>query len=72
MDVEITSTRAVTMERTKKILICGGGIAGPACAWWLTKYGFSVVVVEKASTFRDGGQAWRPDGDHRPDYLSGQ
>jgi len=44
------------MERSKKILICGGGIAGPACAWWLTKYGFSVVVVEKANGFRDGGQ----------------
>jgi 2-polyprenyl-6-methoxyphenol hydroxylase-like FAD-dependent oxidoreductase len=44
------------MKRSKKILICGGGIAGPACAWWLTKYGFSVVVVEKATAFRDGGQ----------------
>ena len=44
------------MKRPTKILICGGGIAGPACAWWLTKYGFSVVVVEKARTFRDGGQ----------------
>lgn len=44
------------MERTKKILICGAGIAGPACAWWLSKYGFSVVVAEKASAFRDGGQ----------------
>jgi 2-polyprenyl-6-methoxyphenol hydroxylase-like FAD-dependent oxidoreductase len=44
------------MERTKKILICGGGIAGPACAWWLTRYGFSVVIAEKANAFRDGGQ----------------
>jgi 2-polyprenyl-6-methoxyphenol hydroxylase-like FAD-dependent oxidoreductase len=44
------------MERAKKILICGGGIAGPACAWWLAKYGFSVVIVEKAAAFRDGGQ----------------
>lgn len=44
------------MKRSKKILICGGGIAGPACAWWLTKHGFSVVVVEKATAFRDGGQ----------------
>lgn len=44
------------MEQTRKILICGGGIAGPACAWWLNKHGFSVVVVEKASAFRDGGQ----------------
>lgn len=44
------------MQRPKKILICGGGIAGPACAWWLTKYGYSVVVAEKAGGFRDGGQ----------------
>jgi 2-polyprenyl-6-methoxyphenol hydroxylase-like FAD-dependent oxidoreductase len=44
------------MERRGKILICGAGIAGPACAWWLTNYGFSVVIVEKALTFRDGGQ----------------
>lgn len=44
------------MERTRKILICGGGIAGPACAWWLSRYGFSVVIAEKASAFRDGGQ----------------
>src|SRR5450830_455983 len=56
MGIHITSTRAVTMERRKKILICGGGIAGPACAWLLTKYGFSVLVAEKASGFRDGGQ----------------
>lgn len=44
------------METSKKILICGAGIAGPACAWWLGRYGFSVVIVEKAEAFRDGGQ----------------
>ncbi len=44
------------MERRKKILICGGGVAGPTCAYWLSEYGFEVVVVEKATTFRDGGQ----------------
>lgn len=44
------------MERTKRILICGAGIAGPACAWWLARHGYSVVVVEKAAAFRDGGQ----------------
>jgi hypothetical protein len=45
-----------TMKHDKKILICGAGIAGPACAWWLVKYGFSVVIVERARSFRDGGQ----------------
>jgi 2-polyprenyl-6-methoxyphenol hydroxylase-like FAD-dependent oxidoreductase len=44
------------MKQAKKILICGGGIAGPACAWWLARYGLPVVVVEKAAQFRDGGQ----------------
>lgn len=44
------------MKPTKNILICGGGIAGPTCAWWLTQYGFTVVVAEKADAFRDGGQ----------------
>jgi len=44
------------MKIDKKVLICGGGIAGPACAYWLHKYGYSVVIVEKAKSFRDGGQ----------------
>lgn len=56
MGVDTTNARAAIMERLKKILICGGGIAGPACAWWLTRYGFAVVIVEKANAFRDGGQ----------------
>jgi 2-polyprenyl-6-methoxyphenol hydroxylase-like FAD-dependent oxidoreductase len=44
----------MTIER--KILILGGGIAGPACAYWLHRYGYSVVIAEKAASFRDGGQ----------------
>lgn len=44
------------MKIGKQILICGGGIAGPACAYWLHRYGYSVVIVEKAKSFRDGGQ----------------
>lgn len=44
------------MKIERKILICGGGIAGAACAYWLHKYGYSVVIVEKAKSFRDGGQ----------------
>jgi len=40
----------------KKVLICGGGIAGPACGYWLATYGYSVVVAEKARSLRDGGQ----------------
>lgn len=56
MGLDITTAKASEMKQTKKILICGAGIAGPACAWWLSRYGFSVVVAEKASGFRDGGQ----------------
>jgi len=44
------------VEAERKILICGGGIAGPACAYWLQKYGYAVVIAERAATFRDGGQ----------------
>jgi 2-polyprenyl-6-methoxyphenol hydroxylase-like FAD-dependent oxidoreductase len=44
------------MESTKKILICGSGVAGPTCAYWLHKYGYSTVIVEKAKALRDGGQ----------------
>ncbi|MCV7226260.1 FAD-dependent monooxygenase [Mycolicibacterium komossense] len=44
------------MNAEKKVLICGGGIAGPACAYWLQKYGYIVVIAEKAASLRDGGQ----------------
>lgn len=44
------------MQASRKILICGAGIAGPTCAYWLQKYGYSVVIVERASALRDGGQ----------------
>ncbi|UNO43529.1 FAD-dependent monooxygenase [Streptomyces sp. MST-110588] len=39
------------------ILVSGGGIAGPALAYWLHKAGFSVTVVERAPGPRPGGQA---------------
>ncbi|CAI9120380.1 FAD-dependent monooxygenase [Brytella acorum] len=44
------------MKARKKILICGAGIAGPVCAYWLHQYGYDVVIAEKARTLRDGGQ----------------
>ncbi|WP_123027511.1 FAD-dependent monooxygenase [Mycolicibacterium stellerae] len=44
------------MDTTKRILICGSGVAGPTCAYWLHKYGYSTVIVEKAAALRDGGQ----------------
>ena len=38
------------------VLISGAGIAGPTLAFWLTGYGYRVVVVETASGIRPGGQ----------------
>ena len=39
-----------------KVLIIGAGIAGPALAYWLTKLGHKVTIVERAPVLRDGGQ----------------
>ena len=39
-----------------KILICGGGIAGPAAAYWLSQRGgHRVVIVERAPSLRASG-----------------
>jgi 2-polyprenyl-6-methoxyphenol hydroxylase-like FAD-dependent oxidoreductase len=40
----------------RTVLISGGGIAGPALAFWLRRYGFTVTVVERAAGPRPGGQ----------------
>ncbi|WP_214412303.1 FAD-dependent monooxygenase [Sphaerisporangium fuscum] len=39
------------------VLISGSSIAGPALAYWLSRYGCTVTVVEKAPALRLGGQA---------------
>lgn len=39
-----------------KVLISGAGIAGPALAQWLTRYGADVTIVETAPSLRTGGQ----------------
>lgn len=39
------------------VLISGASIAGPALAYWLDRYGFTVTVVERAPGLRPGGQA---------------
>jgi 2-polyprenyl-6-methoxyphenol hydroxylase-like FAD-dependent oxidoreductase len=38
------------------VLISGAGIAGPALAFWLTKSGYQVTLVEVADGVRPGGQ----------------
>ncbi|WP_438004967.1 FAD-dependent monooxygenase [Sorangium sp. So ce321] len=40
----------------RHVLITGASIAGPALAWWLDRHGMAVTVVERAPSFRDGGQ----------------
>ena len=40
----------------KTVLISGGGIAGPAVAFWLRRFGFAPTVVEIAPGPRPGGQ----------------
>ncbi|MGW5681305.1 FAD-dependent monooxygenase [Nonomuraea sp. NPDC003754] len=42
---------------TKRVLISGAGLAGPAMAHWLLRDGHDVTVVERAPAIRDGGQA---------------
>ncbi len=38
------------------VLISRTGIAGPALAYWLNRYGYQVIVVELAPGIRPGGQ----------------
>ena len=38
-----------------KILICGGGISGPALAFWLSRAGHCVVIVERFPALRATG-----------------
>nr|BFD42534.1 FAD-dependent monooxygenase [Pseudomonas sp. FFPRI_1] len=42
--------------KTQKVLVTGASIAGPALAYWLSRFGMEVTVVERAPAFRDGGQ----------------
>ncbi|WP_330343126.1 FAD-dependent monooxygenase [Streptomyces sp. NBC_00557] len=43
--------------RGRSVLISGTSVAGPALAYWLTAYGCSVTLVEKAPALRRGGFA---------------
>lgn len=47
----------MTGLRNRDILISGAGIAGPALAFWLRRYGFEVTIVERSAGSRAGGQA---------------
>jgi 2-polyprenyl-6-methoxyphenol hydroxylase-like FAD-dependent oxidoreductase len=43
--------------KKQSVLISGASVAGPALAFWLSRYGFDVTVVEKAPGIRPGGYA---------------
>lgn len=45
------------MSKQIKILVIGVGIAGPAICYWLKRFGFSPVMIEKSAAIRKGGQA---------------
>ena len=38
----------------RTVLISGGGIAGPALAYWLRRYGFTPTIVETGPGPRPG------------------
>jgi len=40
-----------------RVLVSGAGVAGPALAFWLARFGARVTVVEAASALRTGGFA---------------
>jgi 2-polyprenyl-6-methoxyphenol hydroxylase-like FAD-dependent oxidoreductase len=48
-------SRDIRTTPRRKVLISGAGVAGPALAFWLNRYGFAVTVVEKAGAPRGGG-----------------
>lgn len=45
------------MAKHLNILVIGAGIAGPSLCYWLKRFGFSPVLIEKSLSIRKGGQA---------------
>jgi 2-polyprenyl-6-methoxyphenol hydroxylase-like FAD-dependent oxidoreductase len=45
------------LKRASTVLVTGASIAGPALAFWLERYGFTVTLVERAPAIRTGGYA---------------
>src|SRR5215470_14571739 len=43
------------MGDNRDILISGASVAGPALAYWLSRYGYHPTVVERAPSLRGGG-----------------
>lgn len=43
-----------TMFAVNKILVIGAGIAGPTVCYWLKRFGFSPILIEKFACVRKG------------------
>lgn len=43
------------MNTNKNVLISGAGIAGPSLAMWLSRMGYTPMLIEHAPSFREGG-----------------
>jgi 2-polyprenyl-6-methoxyphenol hydroxylase-like FAD-dependent oxidoreductase len=43
------------VNRNRRILVCGAGIAGSCLAYWLVRYGFQPTLIERAPRLRTGG-----------------
>jgi len=46
---------SIRSPRRGTVLVSGVGIAGPALAWWLERYGFAPTLIERAPALRAGG-----------------
>lgn len=44
------------MSAINKILVTGAGVGGPAVCYWLKRFGFSPVLIERSPKIRKGGQ----------------
>ncbi len=51
------SLMSITSSTSPRVLVSGASIAGLTTAYWLTRYGFEVTVVERAPGLRPGGHA---------------
>ncbi len=46
-----------TVSNSPRVLVSGASVSGLTCAYWLSRYGFDVTVVERAPHLWPGGHA---------------
>jgi 2-polyprenyl-6-methoxyphenol hydroxylase-like FAD-dependent oxidoreductase len=46
------------LSTIKKILVIGAGVSGLAVCYWLRRFGFYPVLIEKSACIRKGGQGY--------------